>query len=123
MSKPRFSRHKATLEAFGFFVGSFIICYYLRWLWPGIILVIGGTMLLRQCLRGRYYDGVITTVTFALLFVLYSWMPAWAVFLPTLLSVAAIYLIYREVFVRKPRVGSDVTEYVERELEDEQDEK
>ena len=91
---------------------------YLNYWWPTILLVIGISLLVRQFMRGRLYDMAITTIIFGGLFVFFFFNVGWDVLMPVLFTLGGIYIIFREWFVTKDRVGDDEVEAEAKEIDD-----
>lgn len=102
-------------------IGLSILTYTNSW-WPHIMLVIGVALVLRQCLRGRRYDIMVTSGVFGGLFLTYYFTIDWAVVLPVILFIGGLTILYREFFVDKTRVAEEEREDVHQEIEDEQEE-
>lgn len=80
-----------------FLVGLAILSYLNQW-WPGIMLVIGIPLALRQFFLGRYYDMGMTLIVFMGVFFVSLYSQAERFFLPVIFIVGAIYLLFREYF-------------------------
>lgn len=121
MSIPITSHNKADAISICVLVlGIGIIAFLGTW-WPDLLLVIGIALILRQYLRGRHYDMAITAVLFGGLFAYYKFEVGWNVLMPVLFTLGAIYIIFREYFVTKERVGKDQIEDAVTEIEDEEE--
>lgn len=106
---PFTSRKKAhALSTAIFLIGLAALIFTDLW-WPGIMLVIGLPLALRQYLLGRTYDMIITLLVFVGTFVTVQFDISWRVFLPILFSLGAIYILFREFF------GPDETTEEEKE--------
>ena len=106
---PYTSRKKAhALSTAIFLIGLAALIFTDLW-WPGIMLVIGLPLALRQYLLGRTYDMIITLLVFVGTFITVQFDISWRVFLPILFSLGAIYILFREFF------GPDETTEEEKE--------
>lgn len=93
---PLTSRRKAlTYAAILFFIGLAILVFTEVW-WPGIMLAVGLPLALRQYLLGRAYDTIVTLVVFVGTFISVEYDISWRVLLPSLFTVGAIYILFRE---------------------------
>jgi ABC-type multidrug transport system fused ATPase/permease subunit len=111
MSHPVTSRKKAqALSTALFLVGLATLVFSDTW-WPGIMLIVGLPLALRQYLLGRHYDMVVTLVVFVGTFVTVQFDISWRIFLPILFTLGALYILFREFF------GPDETTEQEREEE------
>ncbi|MES2273771.1 MAG: hypothetical protein V4487_06230 [Chlamydiota bacterium] len=86
--------------------------------WPGIMLVIGLPLALRQYLLGRNYDMAITLLVFVGAFITSQFDISWQVFLPILFTIGAIYIILRDFFGPDESTEQEKEEEVEREIEE-----
>ena len=91
-----------------FLVGLATLIFTQAW-WPGIMLIVGLPLALRQYLLGRNYDMLVTLVVFIGTFVTVQFDISWRIFLPILFTLGAIYIFFREFF------GPDETDEQERE--------
>lgn len=91
-----------------FLLGLSTLIFTQSW-WPGIMLIIGLPMALRQFLLGRNYDMLITLTVFIGTFITATFDISWQIFLPILFTLAAIYIFFKEFF------GPDETDEEERE--------
>lgn len=120
MTKPITSHRRADAISLGiFFIGLGIISYLNTW-WPQILLVIGASLALRQYLRNRFYDMGLSFFIFGGLFIVYFFNTSWDILMPILFTIGGIYIIFREYFVTKERIGENKVEEAAEEIEDEQ---
>lgn len=108
---PITSRKKAqALSTALFLIGLASLIFTDAW-WPGIMIVIGLPLALRQYLLGRSYDMIVTLVVFLGTFITVQFDISWRIFLPILFTLGALYILFREFF------GPDETTEGEREEE------
>lgn len=108
---PITSRKKAqALSTALFLVGLATLIFVDIW-WPGIMLIIGLPLALRQYLLGRTYDTMVTLFVFVGTFVSVQFDISWRVFLPILFTLGALYILFREF------LGPDETTEEEKEEE------
>ncbi len=88
--------------------------------WPGIMLVVGLPLALRQYLLGRTYDMMITLLVFIGTFVTVQYDISWRIFLPVLFTLGALYVLFREFFGPDETTEEEKEEDVEHEIEEEQ---
>ncbi|MDP1607875.1 MAG: hypothetical protein Q8L98_01015 [Chlamydiales bacterium] len=86
--------------------------------WPGIMLVIGLPLALRQYLLDRTYDMVVSLFLFVGTFVLVAFDISWKIFLPTIFTVGAIYILCREFLESKAEPEDEKEEDINHELEE-----
>lgn len=118
MALPYVSHNKANATCNGIILIGLGILFYTGFWWPGILLVIGTALVTKQFLRGRYYDMGLTTLIFGGITIgaLYDW--SFSYFLPVMFTLAGIYLIFSEWFVKRERVGEEELEDMKKEIED-----
>ena len=78
-----------------FFIGLAIIAYGNLW-WPGIMLILGVSIALKQFILGQIYDMCVTLLVFVGTFVTVKYDISWEIFLPVLFSLGALYVLYKE---------------------------
>lgn len=119
LPRPLVSRRKANgITLLTLFVGVGILFASGFW-WPGTILVLGGTLAARQLLRNRMTDLVLTLFVFISLF-LSVWIQInWELFMPVILSLAALTLAIRELLIMRPMSRREQIEDDQLELNDE----
>ena len=86
--------------------------------WPGIMLVIGLPLSLRQFLLGRTYDALISLLVFVGTFVTVQFDLSWQIFLPILFTLAAIYILFREFFGPDETTEEEKEEEINHEIEE-----
>src|SRR5580704_11574126 len=102
MAHPLTSRKRAK----AFSAALFLICLaalilteqWVSFWWPGIMLVIGLPMALRQYLLGRTYDTIVTLLVFGGTFITVEFDISWKIFLPIIFTLGALYILLREAF-------------------------
>jgi|SRR5579872_6965655 len=98
MAHPITSKKKAqAISTALFLIGLAILIFVENW-WPGILLVIGLPMALRQYLLGRTYDMGITLLVFIGAYVTVQFDISWRILLPILFTLGALYILFREFF-------------------------
>jgi hypothetical protein len=108
---PITSRKKAqALSTALFLVGLATLIFVDVW-WPGIMLIIGLPLALRQYLLGRNYDMMVTLFVFVGTYVSVQFDISWRIFLPILFTLGALYILFREF------LGPDETTEEEKEEE------
>lgn len=100
-----------------FFLGLAILTYTEAW-WPGIMLVIGLPLALRQYLLSRTYDMAISLLVFGGTFVTVQFEISWRIFLPILFTLGALYTLAREFITPEPETEEEKEEDVQHELEE-----
>jgi len=123
MANPITSRKRAR----AFSAALFLIClatlilmeYWIDLWWPGIMLVFGLPLALRQYLLGRTYDTLVTLLVFVGTFVTVQFDISWRVFLPVLFTLGAIYILLREMLegpaATEPEKEEDVNHQIDEE--------
>lgn len=118
MAIPRVSHRKADSLSLGVLLIGFGVLSFLHSWWPGILLVIAAALIVRQYLRGRYYDIFLTTLIFGGLFLVTFIGKVWDFIIPVCFTVAGIYLIFREYVMPKGKIGEDRVEDAGEEVND-----
>jgi hypothetical protein len=86
--------------------------------WPGVMLIIGLPLALRQYLLGRNYDTMVTLFVFIGTFVSVQFDISWRVFLPVLFTLGALYIIFREFFGPDETTEEEKEEELNQEIEE-----
>ena len=89
--------------------------------WPGIYLALGIPLAIRSFVRGKAYDGVVFLVIFGLGWITATWVENYGFIFPTVLSIAAIYTLCRDVFGLDPEEADERKEELEVEIQEERD--
>jgi len=96
MAHPIVSRKRAKAFSLALFlIGLAILTYTQAW-WPGIMLVVGLPLALRQYLSGRVYDMCVSLFVFVGVFITVAFDISWQILLPILFTLGAIYIFFRE---------------------------
>jgi predicted membrane protein len=120
MAHPVMSHKKAhTLALVLFLFGMAILIYVQKW-WPGIMLVIGLPIALRQYLLGRRYDMAISLFVFVGVFITVQFNIAWQIILPVLFSIGGFYIFFREFFGGTSTPEDEEEEDLNLQIEEEQ---
>lgn len=122
MAHPITSWKKAhTLSFLVFLAGLAILTFTKAW-WPGIMLVIGLPIALRQYLMGRKYDMIISLIVFIGVFITVQFSIQWEVLLPVLFTLGGIYIFFREFLLVKIS-EPEKEEEINKEIEENQEKK
>ncbi|MCB1149263.1 MAG: hypothetical protein KDK48_03785 [Chlamydiia bacterium] len=97
--------------------------FYTNYWWPGILLALAVTFGVRDALRGRMYDFVITVVIFLGLFLFFFFNARWSFAVPVLFTLAGIAIIVREIYFKKDRSLIDETEDISQTVSEEEHER
>ena len=96
MAHPKVSQRRAkTLATSLFLIGLAIASLTNSW-WPGIMLVIGIPLALRQYLLGHVYDASLSIAVFCGAFFFANFDISWQVILPIVFMIAALYILIQE---------------------------
>lgn len=117
---PLTSKRRAKSLSFALFLIGLAIVSYLNSWWPGIMLVIGIPLALRQFLRGHLYDTMVSLFIFIGIFVVVQFNFSWEFLLPVLLIVGAIYVLFREYFDSRTTPEDEEEVDLNEEIEEEQ---
>ncbi len=119
MSQIASKRRAKTLSVALFLVGLAIISYLQAW-WPGIMLVVGIPLALRQYMMDRHYDMGISLFVFVGVFVTVQFDISWEVLLPVLFAIGGIYVLFREYLESREETLEEKEEDINKEIEEDQ---
>lgn len=118
VAQPMTSKKKAhALSTALFLIGLAVLIVTEVW-WPGIMLVVGLPLALRQYLLGRTYDMCISLLVFLGTFVTVQFDITWRIFLPILFTIGAIYVLCREFMAPEEEDEVEKDEDVQHEIEE-----
>lgn len=118
VAQPMTSKKKAhALSTALFLIGLAVLIVTEVW-WPGIMLVVGLPLALRQYLLGRTYDMYISLLVFLGTFVTVQFDITWRIFLPILFTIGAIYVLCREFMAPEEEDEVEKDEDVQHEIEE-----
>lgn len=120
MTQIILSKRKADAVSNGIFLICLGVLIYTDFWWPGILLALWLTLVVRQYLTGRIYDLVITTILLLGLFFITLLNINWSILVPVLLILGGIHVIFREYCVAEGIEEEDPIEETEREIEDDE---
>jgi hypothetical protein len=100
-----------------FLLGLAVLAFTDAW-WPGIMLVLGLSVGLRQYLLGRIYDMMVSLLVFVGTFVTVQFDISWRVFLPILFTLGAIYILMREYIEVRAENEEEKEEDTNREIDE-----
>ncbi len=118
MAHPLCSAKRAqALSTSLFLLGLAVLLFTNVW-WPGIMLVVGVPLALRQYLSGRSYDMAVSLLVFVGTFISIQFDISWSFFLPIIFVLGAIYILCREFLTPTPKTEPEKEEDLNRELEE-----
>ena len=117
MAHPLTSKKKAQALSTAFFLLGLATLIFTDVWWPGIMLVVGLPLALRQFMLGRTYDMYISLLVFVGTFITVQFDISWRIFLPTLFTLGAIYILFREFFGPDEMTEEEKEEEHEKEIE------
>ncbi len=121
MTLPAVSKRKADIFAFLAFVLVLVISYFTYPRREALLVALMVAIIVRQFVRGRLYDILITLAVFGGLFLHYSLDIELNIVFPVVLILGAIYLTLHEFFDIKDRSGIELMEDASKEIEDERE--
>lgn len=101
-------------------VGFAVLAFTDSW-WPACYGAVGLPLAIWCFLRGRLYDGILTALLFSAGWATASWSTGWAIGVPVLISVAALYTLVRETYRLDPESIGEREDEVESEIEEGRD--
>ncbi len=123
MTHPIASRKKAqTISLSLFLVALAIVSMTGKW-WPGMMLVVGIPLAIKQYLLGKRYDVLITLLVFIGGFISVSEEFSWPVILPVLFTLGAIYVFCRDMIEGSSLTEEEQEEDLNEEIEENQHDK
>jgi predicted membrane protein len=112
------SKKRAKAISLALLLVGLAIISWLKFWWPGIMLVIGLPLALRQYLMGRHYDMAVSLFVFLGVFVTVQFDISWEVLLPVLFTVGGIYVFFREYLENKMAPEDEQEEDINHEIEE-----
>jgi hypothetical protein len=119
MAHPLKSRKRAQAYSSAVFLVGLAVLAITEYWWPGLMLVLGLSLALRQFLLGRVHDTLVTLLVFVGTFVTIAFDISWRVFLPILFTLGAIYILCREFIEARSETEEEVEEDTNLEIEEE----
>jgi hypothetical protein len=89
-------------------------------LWPGIMLVIGASLIARQLLLRKFYETLVSALVFGGVFVTENYDLNWKVLWPVLFFTGALFVLMREYVDAKLASEDQKEEDLNHELEEEE---
>lgn len=105
-----------------FLIGLAILSFLDAW-WPGIMLVVGIPLALRQFLLGRHYDAAVSILVFGGVFITVQFDISWQILIPVFFTVGGIYVLFREYLESKNAPEEEKEQDINEEIEEEQEDK
>lgn len=96
MAKPLLAKNKAKAISTALFLIGLAIIFFIDSWWPGIMIVIGIPLALKQFLLGRYHDAAMSLFVFVGFFIIAQFNISWKILIPILFVMAAIYILCKE---------------------------
>ena len=96
MANPKFSKRTSRALSQALFLIGLAILFYVESWWPGIMLVIGLPLTLKQLLNGRPFDAALSLFVFIGFFIIANFDISWKVLMPILFMTSALYIVCRE---------------------------
>ena len=94
--QPILSKKRARVISTALFlIGIAILLFIDKW-WPGIMLVVGIPLALKQFLQGRTTDMLLSLFVFVGFFIIAQFNISWRILIPILFVMAAVYLLCKE---------------------------
>ncbi len=103
-----------------FLIGLAILSLTQQPFWPGIMLVIGVPLALRQYLLGRPYDMWVSLFVFLGVYATVQFNISWEILLPVLFAIGGLYILFREFLESKEEPLEEEEEDLNHEIEEDQ---
>ncbi len=120
MARVFVSKKRAKALGSALFLLGFAGLFFTHQWWPAIMFVIGIPLALRQFLLGRVYDAFVTLLVFISIPILLECNIPWEIFLPSILTIAAIYILCREFLESRQVTEDEKEEDLNHEIEEDQ---
>lgn len=118
MSRPLVSYRRAQNISTGLlFIGLALVAIF-DWWWPGILLVIGLSVSIRQFLLGRTYDAILSLIIFIGSFAVSQFTISWRIILPVIFLTGAFYVLGREFLSGQHLTEAEKEESLNHEFEE-----
>lgn len=118
MAHPKVSYRRAKALSSSFFLVCLALLLFTDQWWPGILLAVGLPLALRHFLLGRKYDMYLTLTIFVGGYLVSGYDIKWEILAPTILVIAAIYMLVREFFDPEISTEAEDEESLSREIEE-----
>ncbi|GAB4188882.1 MAG: hypothetical protein Tsb0015_09270 [Simkaniaceae bacterium] len=119
---PLVSAKRARILSLSLFLVASAVVILTRY-WAAMTLAFGLSLALRQYLLGRRYDALLSLAVFIGAFITFQFDLHWQIILPVILTLAAIFLLFREFSESEVKEESEEEESLNLEIEEEQTEK
>jgi hypothetical protein len=118
INHPLTSQRKAVAVSLSLFIVGILFLSINHMWWPGMILVFGLPLALKQYLTGRKYDTGLTLVLFLGLFITITFDITWKVVLPVLFGIGSFYMLLKEFVAPDAEPEEDKEEDLNKEIEE-----
>ncbi len=118
MSHPLISKKRSKAITSALFLIGLAILIFLDRYWPGIMVVIGLPLALKQLFDGRFQDMVLTLCVFIGFFIVAQFNISWKILIPIFFTMAAIYILCREWVEDKVLSEEEKEEDLNKEIEE-----
>ncbi len=117
--RPILSKKRSQVISSAILLVGFAILVFTNAWWPGIMLVLGAALAVKQFLRGRILDMGVSIAAFGGFFVISQFQISWQILVPILLIFAAVYIVCKEWVVSM--MDHKTEEEINIEIEEEND--
>ena len=121
MAHPKMSKKRTETISSALFLVGLAIVFLTNTFWPGMLLVIGISLAVRQYLFGRLYDALLSLAVFTGVFCASGLNISWDILLPVIFVVAALYILIREFCNPYPLDEAEEEESLNLEITEDKD--
>jgi hypothetical protein len=121
MSKPILTEPRTKAVGLAVLLVGIAILAYTNWWWPGIVAVIGMSTIVKQLLRKKVYEAILSILIFGGISFTAIYKIGDKYFVPVILMIAALYVLFRAFFLSDQEDEIDREEEQNKELEEDQE--
>lgn len=96
MAKPLIAKNKVEALSTALFLIGLATLFFIESWWPGIMLVVGLPLALKQFLQRRIHDALLTLFVFVGFFTIAQFNISWKILIPILFIMGAVYILCKE---------------------------
>ena len=121
MARLLISKKRSKAITSALFLIGFAVLIFSDHYWPGIMVVIGLPLALKQFFDGRFQDMVLTLCVFIGFFIVAQFNISWKILIPIFFIMAAVYILCREWIEEKLMSENEREEDLNKEIEEDSD--
>jgi phosphotransferase system glucose/maltose/N-acetylglucosamine-specific IIC component len=118
MAKPIVSKKRANALSYAILLFMLALISFRGSWWPDICIAIGTSLAFRNFLRHQYKDMVANIIIFGGLYAYVAFGLSWAIVLPVMLILGAIYVLFKEFLIAEEETEVEHEEEINQEIEE-----